>query len=86
MGYKRFDTNTASEREWRLKVRGILKVELKRNGVTYAELAEKLTAMGFSETERNITNKLSRGAFSGVFFVQCLLAIGVHKVRLHDAD
>jgi len=42
--------------------------------------------MGNPETERNISNKLSRGSFTAVFFVQCLTAIGTHTVRLHEAD
>ncbi len=76
----------ATDKEWQDRVKGILKAELKRKGVSYAELAAKLTAMGIPETERNISNKLSRGSFTGVFFVQCLIAIGVHTVRLHDAE
>jgi len=51
-----------------------------------ADLGAKLTAMGIPETERNINNRLSRGSFTAVFFVQCLLAIGTHTVRLHEAD
>ena len=76
----------ATDKEWQDRVKGILKAELKRKGVSYADLAAKLTTMGIPETERNISNKLSRGSFTAVFFVQCLLAIGTHAVRLHDAD
>jgi hypothetical protein len=76
----------ATDKEWQDRVKGILKAELKRKGVSYAKLAAKLTAMGIPETERNISNKLSRGSFTGVFFVQCLIAIEVHTVRLHEAD
>jgi hypothetical protein len=72
--------------EWQDKVKGLLKGELKKKGVSYRDLAEKLTAMGIPETERNISNKLSRGSFTAVFFVQCLIAIGTHSVRLHEAD
>jgi len=75
-----------TDKEWQDRVKGVLKAELKRKGVSYADLAAKLTKMGIPETERNISNKLSRGSFTAVFFVQCLLAIGVHTVRLHDAD
>jgi hypothetical protein len=76
----------ATDKEWQDRVKGLLKAELKRKGVGYAQLAEKLTAMGIPETERNISNKLSRGSFTAVFFVQSLLAIGVHSVRVHDAE
>jgi hypothetical protein len=68
--------------EWQKRVQGLLKAELKRRNVGYRELAEKLTAMGFPETERNIANKISRGGFTAVFFVQCLEAIGAKELRL----
>jgi hypothetical protein len=76
----------ATDKEWQDRVKGIVKAELKRKGVSYAGLAERLTALGIPETERNISNKLSRGSFTAVFFVQCLIAIGAHVVRLHEAD
>ena len=76
----------ATDSEWQDRVKNLLKAELKRKGVSYAQLAEKLTAMGIPETERNISNKLSRGSFTAVFFVQCLFAIGAHTVRLHEVD
>ena len=69
---------------WSERVKGLLKAELKRRNVGYRELAEKLTAMGIPETERNIANKISRGGFTAAFFVQCLVAIGADVVRLAD--
>jgi hypothetical protein len=72
--------------DWQDRVKGLLKAELKKKGVSYAQLAEKMTAMGVPESERNISNKLSRGSFTAVFFVQCLIAIGTHTIRLHDPE
>jgi hypothetical protein len=43
-----------------------LKGELKRRGITYADLAERLKKIGVSETERNLNNKISRGVFSAL--------------------
>lgn len=71
---------------WQNKVKGIIKSELKRRHVSYKELVEKLDAIGVKDTEQNIANKLSRGSFTAVFFIQCLVAIGCHSVRLHDED
>lgn len=68
--------------EWEKRLANLLKSELKRNGVTYAQLVEKLAAMGISEKEANIANKLARGKFSAVFLVQCLEAIGVKELRV----
>lgn len=70
--------------EWQDRVKGLLKSELKRRNLGYRDLAEKLTAMGIPETERNIANKISRGGFTAAFFVQCLSAIGCTTLRLED--
>lgn len=69
---------------WSECVKGMLKAELKRKNVTYKQLVEKLGALGITETEANIKNKISRGGFSAVFLVQCLAAIGTHVLRLDD--
>ena len=50
--------------------------------MTYEQLAEKLAEIGVNDLARNIINKINRGAFSAVFFVQCLRAIGVQEIRL----
>jgi len=68
--------------DWNAKAANLLKSELKRHGVTYAELVEKLAEIGVSEKEANVRNKLSRGAFTAAYFLQCLDAIGVKEVRL----
>lgn len=74
----------AKNPEWEQRVKGLLKAELKKRGLGYRELAEKLTEMGIPETERNIANKISRGGFTAVFLVQCLSAIGCHTLRLES--
>lgn len=70
---------------WEAQVKGLLKAELKRRNVSYAELADKLEAIGVVDSEPNIRNKISRGKFTAVFFVQCLQAIGVSSLRI-EAD
>lgn len=71
--------------DWQAHVKGILKAELKRRHVGYKHLADLLGKLGIQETEANIKNKISRGGFTAVFFVQCLQAIGCHTVHLEDA-
>ena len=72
----------AETKEWEDRVKGLLKSELKRRGVTYAQLVEKLAAIGVVDSEPNIRNKLARGKFTAVFLVQCLEAIGTDTLRL----
>jgi Domain of unknown function (DUF6471) len=62
--------------------KGILKSELKRRNMTYADLVRNLSEMDINESEANIRNKISRGTFTAVFFIQCLTAIGCEHVVL----
>lgn len=73
-----------ADTDWQARVKGILKAELKRKGLSYRDLAEKLAEIGVKDTELNIKNKISRGGFTAAFFVQCLTAIGCQTVRLED--
>ncbi|MER9403392.1 DUF6471 domain-containing protein [Mesorhizobium caraganae] len=68
--------------EYETKAKNLLKAELKRKGVTYAQLAEKLAVLGVHENERNLNNKISRGGFTAAFLIQCLEAIQATDVRL----
>jgi Domain of unknown function (DUF6471) len=68
--------------EYEELAKSLLKAELKRKGVTYAQLAERLAGIGLHETERNLNNKISRGGFSAAFLLQCLRAAGVVELRL----
>ena len=72
------------EKEWEDRVKGMLKGELKRRAITYADLVGKLADIGVMDSEPNIRNKISRGKFTAVFLIQCLEAIGVSSVRLGD--
>ncbi len=60
--------------------KGIIKAELKRRGMTYADLVTRLAAHGVAESEANLRNKISRGSFTAAFFLQCLIAIGCEHV------
>lgn len=68
--------------EFETLAKNLLKGELKRRGITYAQLAEKLAALGVNENERNLNNKIARGGFSAAFLLQCLNAIGASELRV----
>ncbi len=68
--------------QWEAKVKNVLKAELKRKGIGYKELADRLNAIGISENEPNIRNKLARGRFTAVFMMQVMTAIGANEIRL----
>lgn len=71
-------------KDWQAQVKGLLKAELKKRNLSYADLAEKLAAIGIKENDRNISNKIGRGSFTAVFFVQCMEAIGCKTIHLED--
>jgi hypothetical protein len=75
---------TDKEKEWGMKASRFLKAELKRAGVGYKELAERLTAHGMEETETSIAGKLSRATFGAAFFLAVLAVLELTGVDLSD--
>jgi hypothetical protein len=73
-------------RDWQAQAKGIIRGELKRRNLSYADLAGRLTGMGIKETERNVSNKIARGSFTAVFFLQCMEAIGARTLHLDESD
>jgi len=74
-----------TNRDWQAMAKGIIRAELARRQLTYADLAERLATIGVKDNERNMSNKVNRGTFSAVFFLQCMEAIGVQNIHL-DGD
>jgi hypothetical protein len=75
---------TDREKEWGAKASRFLKAELKRAGIGYKELAERLNKHGLEETETSITGKLARGTFAVSFFLATLAALEMNGVQLED--
>lgn len=74
--------NNPITQEYEERAKNLLKAEIKRRGMGYADLAAKLAEIGIHETERNLANKVSRGGFTAAFMLQCLVAIGAKELRL----
>lgn len=72
----------ASKVDWTEKTKNLLKSEMKRHGITYDGLVERLAKIGVEDNAVNIRNKVARGGFTAVFFVQCLEAMGIRELRL----
>jgi hypothetical protein len=75
---------TEREREWGNKASRFVKAELKRAGIGYKELADRLNKHGLQETETSITGKLARGAFAVSFFLACLAVLEMEGINLED--
>lgn len=67
-------TDSLAAEKW---VKGILRAEMAKKGVTYADLAKLLRFRGVEEDESNLANKIGRGRFSAILFLQCLSVLGV---------
>ena len=73
------------EKVWEEMVKNILRAEMMRRGVSYAGLAERLQEQGVEDNELNLRNKVSRGRFTAVFFMQCMQALGVDLLQIPQA-
>ncbi|WP_426051570.1 DUF6471 domain-containing protein [Brevundimonas sp. SL161] len=62
---------------------GIIRARMAEHGLSYADLEERLRAIGVDDNERNLRNKVMRGTFSAAFWIQCLVALGVRSIELH---
>lgn len=80
----REDCAMSAQHDWPLRASRYLKAELKRQGITYDDLAARLNEMGFVETKASIANKVSRGAFTAAFFLASLRAAGTQTLRVED--
>jgi hypothetical protein len=72
------------EKEWAEKASRFIKAELKRAGVGYKELAQRLQTHGMAETEAGIASKLSRGRFPATFLLACLAVLELEGLTLKD--
>jgi hypothetical protein len=78
--------DSLNEGDWESLARNMLRAELMRRGLSYARLVELLARVGIEETEAAIKNKVSRGRFTHVFFLQSMVAIGAEWIQVPDVS
>jgi hypothetical protein len=78
-------TALLGEADWEALARNMLRAELTRRGLSYARLVEALAAIGVEETEAAVKNKVSRGRFPFVFFLQAMVAVGAEWMQIPGA-
>lgn len=71
-----------SDGDWESLAKNLLRAELMRRGLSYARLVDALAVIGVDETEASIKNKMSRGRFTSVFFLQCMVAMGAEWIHV----
>lgn len=67
---------------WGSYAKGLLRSEMARRHITYADLVRLLGEVGVTETEANLRNKVSRGSFTAAFMFQCLSVMRVTTLHL----
>lgn len=74
---------TEREREWAIKATRFIKAEVKRAGIGYRELAQRLNEHGLKgETEDAIASKLARGTYSATWLLAVLAVLELEGLTL----
>lgn len=76
--------DTLAPEQWEALAKQLLKSALARDGVTYKVLSARLEALGVHANETAIANRISRGQFTFIFFLQCMKALGRETFSLKD--
>jgi len=64
----------------------VLVREMARKKVTYAELSDRLAALGIREPPGSLNRKINRKRFQAGFLLACLKALGVESLTISDLD
>ncbi len=72
--------------DWKAQAKQLIRAELRRRDLSYADLAQRMAAIGLKVNDRTIANKIATGSFSAVFFLQVMEAIGVKTLPLDTGD
>lgn len=60
----------------------IIKYHMKRKGVSYRRLAERLGSGGPAISPEALRNKINRGTFSAEFLIACMKMLSVRELDL----
>ena len=71
-----------NKQTWNQRATSLLKSQMILAGVNYEQLIQRLAVIGVDEGYKGIANKINRGTFSFVFFMQCMKALNVNEIRL----
>lgn len=74
-----------TEKSWEELAKNLVRAEMMRRGVSFATLPELLANIGVTDSETNLRNKVGRGRFTIVFFLQCMKALGVEWIQIPES-
>ena len=61
-----------------------MRKELADKRMNFKQLSRALESIDVKEDSKVLSNKINRGTFSFIFFLQCMRAIGTQTIRLPD--
>lgn len=77
--------NQASS-QWRTVLSRLVRAEMVKRGIAYAELSERLKQRNINQSEANLRNKISKGIMGGDLLLQILLVMEVSTLRVDDIE
>lgn len=80
----KIDTTDETTTQWRQIAKGLLKSEIAKRNLSYAEVAERLKAIGVETNAKVLGNKIARGAFGADFMLQVLWVIGCENLNIDN--
>lgn len=69
---------------WTHAATKILRSEMAKRAMKIPDLVKALNKIDCDESSEKVQNKLYRGTYSAIFFLQCLKAMGVNQLGLTD--
>jgi hypothetical protein len=70
--------------DWTREARRVLRTELAARDVSAKQLSRALESIGVKEDPKVLSNKINRGTFSFVFFLQVMKALNIDTIKLRD--
>ena len=70
--------------KWEERATQLLRVEMKKRGVSFKALARSLGGLKIEETPAQVNRKVNRGKFSAAYLLACLDVLGVEEIRMAD--
>ena len=70
--------------DWQKEARRLLRAQLALKDMGYKELSRALESVGVDESAKVLSNKINRGTFSFVSYLQFMRALDIKTVKLRD--
>lgn len=67
---------------WAQVVSRLVKAEMAANALSYADLSERLKALGTQQSASNLKTKINRGNFGAQLFIQLFLVMERQQIDL----